>query len=196
MKYFLYADIYRAKVPDSQIRKYFEMAMEDIGLDPEENCMYLSKHNGEEGSITNPNSITIKREIFGAENGRGYLYTFYVDEKLSDSKMALLKNSLVMNIMGVVDVKSEDCLKDYHFLVRNTTKMIKMNEYIIQDLDNIYPTLKFMDFEEECNARKIVSQLNLLRNGSIPYDIHGKIKMYYCVKKAELDLYNLLCENT
>lgn len=187
-KYFLYADIYRAKISDRQIRDYFKMAMEDVGIDH----MYLDKHHGTNYDHENPSSIEVKQEIFGAEKGRGYLYVFHVEDELSTSQINLIKNSLIMNIMGVVDIKSEDALNEFSYVVRSLKKMIKHNEWNVSSLDTRFPKIKYMDFEVECNPRKVLAEIKTNSRG-MPYNIHHQIEIYYKVKKAQLKLQEMLC---
>ena len=187
-KYFLYADIYRAKISDRQIREYFKMAMEDVGIDH----MYLDKHHGTNYSVENPSSIEVKQEIFGAEKGRGYLYVFHVEEELSTSQISLIKNSLIMNIMGVVDIKSEDTLQEFSYVVRSLKRMIKYNAYSTEQLERMYPKIKYLDFEKNYKVSEVFKQINNKKRGT-PWHVHSQIDTYYKVKRAQLKLQEMLC---
>lgn len=187
-KYFLYADIYRAKITDKQIREYFKMAMEDVGIDH----MYLDKHNGTGDDVNNPSSIDVKQEIFGAEKGRGYLYVFKTSTELTPSQILLVKNSLVMNIMGVVDIKSTDALQDFTYIVRYLKKMIKSCEWTVKELEKSCPKVKFLDFEKDYSISQVQQLIDPKRTYG-RYGLEYKVDVYFKVKRAELKLQELLC---
>lgn len=187
-KYFLYADIYRAKITDKQIREYFRMAMEDVGIDH----MYLDKHNGTGDDVNNPSSIDVKQEIFGAEKGRGYLYVFKTSTELTTSQISLIKNSLVMNIMGVVDIKSTDALQDFNYVVRFLKKTIKSSEYTVKELEKKLPKIKFLDFEKDYSISEVQKLIDS-KNTFGRYGLEYRVDLYFKVKRAELKLQELLC---
>lgn len=187
-KYFLYADIYRAKITDRQIREYFKMAMEDVGIDH----MYLDKHQGSGTDENNPTSIEVKQEIFGSEKGRGYLYVFKTDKELTSSQILLIKNSLVMNIMGVVDIKSFDSLNDFTYKVRFLKKFVKNNDYSVRDLERKAPKIKFLDFEKDYSLSQVLQIIDPKRSYG-RYGLEYQIDTYFKVKRAELKLQELLC---
>lgn len=189
-KYFLYADIYRAKITDKQIREYFKMAMEDVGIDH----MYLDKHQGSGSDEHNPTSIDVKQEIFGADKGRGYLYVFKTDKELSSSQISLIKNSLVLNIMGVVDIKSFDALNEFEYKVRYLKKLVRSCDYTVKELERKCPKIKFLDFEKDYS----ISQVQQLIDSKRTYGRYGleyHVDVYFKVKRAELKLQELLCSN-
>jgi len=187
-KYFLYADIYRAKITDRQIREYFRMAMEDVGIEH----MYLDKHHGKDYNVENPSSIEVKQEIFGADKGRGYLYIFHVEKELSTSQISLIKNSLIMNIMGVVDIKSDDALQEFSYVVRSLKRMIKHNEWSVDNIEKTYPKIKYLDFEKEYNPRDVLKEIKSNRRTS-SWNVNEQIHTYFKVKRAQLKLQELLC---
>lgn len=190
MDYFLFADIYRAKVSDKDLRSFFKMAMEDIG---HEN-IYLGKYSGSTTSANTPTSKDIKRDIFHSEDGRGYLYRFSLDEdeSLTDKQISLLKSTLVMNTMGIVDVKNFKEMDTIEFKILKLKRFIDNNKGIISTLDWKYPLLKFYDFNKRANVYKIVDEIDPKKQKAT-YRTYEEIQLYYKVKRAQIDMQNILC---
>ncbi|WNA16058.1 hypothetical protein XaC1_415 [Xanthomonas phage XaC1] len=106
MKYYFYSDFKDCNILSGDAEEMFTTAVNDV-----DELVSYGKLNGKDFDLYNQPSIKIKKHLFGT--AKGHIYVFETVNELSEPKLKVLKNSLIMNIMGNVQiVPTSDFLKD------------------------------------------------------------------------------------
>lgn len=106
MKYYFYSDFKDCNILKGDAVEMFTAAVNDV-----DELVSYGKLNGNDFDLYNQPSDKIKKHLFGTS--KGHIYIFKTVNELSEPKLKVLKNSLIMNIMGNVQIRpSSDFIKD------------------------------------------------------------------------------------
>ncbi|WNA16057.1 hypothetical protein XaC1_414 [Xanthomonas phage XaC1] len=136
MHYYFYSDLKDCNIVAGEAEAFFKDAVNDV-----DELISYGKLNGNYHTLDNPPSDVVKKLLFGTK--KGHIYRFETKNKLSESKVKLLISTLIMNIMGNVQIipaskfKEPEIYKEFLNKLLARTKQ-SYNRVIADDLDTKY----------------------------------------------------------
>lgn len=155
MHYYFYSDLKDCNIIAGEAETFFKDAVNDV-----DELVSYGKLNGNYHTLDNPPSDIVKKLLFGTK--KGHIYRFETKNKLSDSKIKLLISTLIMNIMGNVQIiptskfKEPETYKEFLNKILARTKQ-SYNRVMEDDLDERY---KFSECSTTFSLHRKMSQLN------------------------------------
>lgn len=191
MEYYFFADLHDCNVSHYKMCEYFQDGIEDVGIDSDWCTLY--KINGDLSSLTNPTSKDIKKTLFNSS--KGHIYKFKTENEISDTKLQLLKSTLVMKIMGNLEIKPTFFMNDDESTIKYFKMYIKRHKSIEKDIEKRYPQILSADCLQDISGREMFSKIK--PNSRVAYySDYKKIEIYMNIKKAIHKLQEILCNIT